>query len=242
MRSVSIMVRAPGVRARGGRGRGMRGVARGSGTAGLAAAVLFAGLTACTGGASGHHEAKAPVRACADGSFTWSGIRHTDELTGVSDVEVLGVGGGPLRHGMRRVSSPRPSVRGAGPAVSAAEVLFSLGKRIGAIDSDARTLAEDDDGTTYAFTDVHAKAPAPVGRTSRIDGAGHFVQYAGVRMEEGDFRYSCADGGTTTGHARNWTVDLTGILDCQVNVARDGLARQAARHSCAAGSPAVRDA
>ncbi|WP_344405497.1 hypothetical protein [Streptomyces longisporus] len=209
---------------------------------GVAAAVLFAGLTACTGGASGHHEAKAPVRACADGTFTWSRIKQTDELTGISDVEVLGVGGGPLRHGMRRVSSPRPSVRAAGPDVSAAEVLFSLGRRIGEIDSDAHTLAEDGDGTTYAFTDVHAKAPAPAGRTSRIDGAGHFVQYAGVRMEEGDFRYSCADGTTTTGHARNWTLDMTGTLDCQVNVGRSDLARQAARRSCTAGSPATRGA
>ncbi|MFI8229377.1 hypothetical protein ACIGDI_11140 [Streptomyces sp. NPDC085900] len=219
----------------------MRGTSRGSWAVGLAAVTLAAGLTGCTGGGKSHGaEARAVVKACADGTFTWSGIRRTDELTGVSEMEVLGAGGGPLTDTVRRVHTPRPSVRATGPDLSAAEVLFSLGKRIGEIDSDARTLAEDDEGTTYTFTDVHAKAPTLGNRITRTHGAGHIVQYAGVRMVEGDFRYSCPGDGITTGHARNWTVDMAGILDCQTDVGHSVLARQAAGRSCEPGSPATR--
>ncbi|MER5446182.1 hypothetical protein ABT052_13430 [Streptomyces sp. NPDC002766] len=221
---------------------------RGGWAAGLTVVALAAGLTACTGdgaahdGRTGGAVTKAVVKACADGTFTWSGIKRTDELTGVSEPEVLGAGGGPLTHTVRRVFTPRPSVRVTGPAVSAAEVLFSLGKRIGEIDSDARTLARDGDGTTYTFTDVHTKAPKLGHRVTRIDGAGHIVQYAGVRMAEGDFRYSCPGGRTTSGHARNWTVDMAGTLDCQESVGHSALARRAARRACEPGSRAVRDA
>ncbi|WLW52432.1 hypothetical protein [Streptomyces sp. YU58] len=226
----------------------MRGITRRTGAAGLAAVALLAGLTACTGDkgkrdsrSSGKGDKAAVVNACADGTFTWSGVKKTDRLTGVSEVESLGKGGGKLTKKLERVYTPRPSVKATGPAVSSAEVLFSLGKKIGEIETDARTLAAAD-GETWSFTDVHVKAPDINDGSTEPDGAGHFVHFAGVREVTGDFSYACPGGRTTTGHARTWQVDITGVLACDESVGDSDLAVQAARRSCEEGSPATRDA
>ncbi|MER5833729.1 hypothetical protein ABT116_23425 [Streptomyces sp. NPDC002130] len=203
--------------------------------AGLVIGVLVTGLAACTGSAGGNEadQGREPVKpvatACANGTFTWSHLTERDRLTGVSDPERLGKGGGPLQNPMRRVYTPRPSVRADGPAPSPAEILFSLGKKAGEIDSDARTLAEA--GETWSFTDV--RQPAPELDTDRIkpDAAGEYVQYAGVREVAADFRYRCPDGTTVSGHARNWTVDFAVLTDCEVRP-DSPVAREAARRSC----------
>ncbi|MCD7439041.1 hypothetical protein K4B79_12475 [Streptomyces lincolnensis] len=226
----------------------MRGITRRTGAAGLAAVALAAALTACTGGegkrdsrSSGKGDKGAVVKACADGNFTWSDVKKTDRLTGVSEVESLGEGGGRLTMRLERVYTPRPSVRTTGPAVSSAEVLFSLGKKIGEIKTDARTLAEAD-GETWSFTDVNVKAPDINDGATETDGAGRFVHFAGVREVTGDFSYACPGGRTTTGHARTWQVDITGVLACDERAGDSDLAAQAARRSCEEGSPATQDA
>ncbi|PPS77780.1 MULTISPECIES: hypothetical protein [Streptomyces] len=203
--------------------------------AGLVIGVLVAGVAACTGGSGGNdadqgrRTDKPVARACANGTFTWSHLTERDRLTGVSDLERLGKGGGPLRNPMRRVYTPSPSVRADGPAPSPAEILFSLGKKAGEIDSDARTLAEA--GETWPFTDV--RQPAPELDTDRIkpDAAGEYIQYAGVREVAADFRYRCPDGRTVSGHARNWTVDFAVLTDCEVRP-DSPVAREVARRSC----------
>ncbi|MGW5650927.1 hypothetical protein [Streptomyces humi] len=223
----------------------MRGTGRRIRATGLAAVALVAGLTACTGGGGGgggggdaHGTTAARPKACRGGTFTWSGVKQSDRLTGVSASQRLGKGGGALENPLRRVYTPQPSVRTEGPALSPAEVLFSLGKRIGEIDSTAATLADDDSGTTYVFTDVHAKPPALDQSFTRTEAAGDIVTYAGVREVAGTFRYSCADGTTTTGRARTWKVDLAGLVICG-DTADVAIARQAARLSCEAGSGGV---
>ncbi|MFD5481653.1 hypothetical protein [Streptomyces hawaiiensis] len=211
----------------------MRGTMRRACTAGLVVGVLVTGLTACTGDTDGHGTARetdrATATACAKGTFTWARVTTRDRLTGVSDPERLGKGGA-LRNPVRRVYTPSPSVRADGPAPSAAEVLFSLGKRTGEIDSDARTLAEAG-GETWSFTDV--RQPAPELDDDRVTprAAGEFVQYAGVREVSADFRYTCPDGRTVSGHARNWTVDIAGLTDCDERP-DSALAREVARHAC----------
>ncbi|MFF5963648.1 hypothetical protein ACFY64_07850 [Streptomyces collinus] len=214
--------------------RGMAGRAR---TAGLVIGVLVTGLTACTGAAGGdeagksRESGKAVAKACADGTFTWSGVTKRDRLIGVSDPERLGEGGGSLQNRIRRVYTPRPSVRADGPAPSPAEILFSFGKKTGEIDSDARTLAEAG-GDTWAFTDVRLPAPGLDDGRVTPHAAGEFVQYAGVREVSADFRYTCPDGRTVSGHARNWTVDISGLTDCDERP-DSALAREVARRSCA---------
>ncbi|MFJ7177292.1 hypothetical protein ACIQXA_13000 [Streptomyces massasporeus] len=200
--------------------------------AGLVIGVLVA-CTAEAGGdeaGKGRRTGKAAAKACADGTFTWSQVTKRDRLTGVSDPERLGEGGGSLQNRMRRVYTPRPSVRADGPAPSPAEILFSFGKKTGEIDSDARTLAEAG-GDTWSFTDV--RLPAPDLDDDRVTphAAGEFVQYAGVREVSADFRYTCPDGRTVSGHARNWTVDISGLTDCDERP-DSALAREVARRAC----------
>ncbi|OUD03959.1 hypothetical protein CA983_06830 [Streptomyces swartbergensis] len=200
--------------------------------------VLVTGLTACAGDDRAPEPRKtdrAVMKACADGTFTWSRVTERDRLTGVSALERLGAGGGRLHNPMRRVYTPSPSVRADGPAPPAAEILFSLGKKTGEIDSDARTLAEAG-GDTWSFTDV--RLPAPKLDDDRVTprAAGEFVQYAGVREVSADFRYTCPDGKAVSGHARNWTVDIGGLMDCEEK-ADSPLAREAAWHSCEPAAP-----
>ncbi|MFH8495400.1 hypothetical protein [Streptomyces coeruleorubidus] len=217
----------------------MRGTVRRVCAAGLAVGALVTALTACTGETEGDGAARetgrAVGKACADGTFTWSRVTERDRLTGVSAPERLGTGGGRLQNPMRRVYTPGPSVHTDGPAPSAAEILFSFGKKTGEIDSGARTLAEAG-ADTWAFTDV--RLPAPELDDGRVvpRAAGEFVQYAGVREVSADFRYTCPDGRTVSGHARNWTVDLGGLMDCEEK-ADSPLAREAARHSCGPAAP-----
>ncbi|MYW68997.1 hypothetical protein GTY65_33715 [Streptomyces sp. SID8379] len=218
------------------------------GATALTALALAAALTACSGGgesdgpgrADGTKEHPAAsgtpqARACADGTFAWTGVRQTDKLTGVSDAATAtGRDGGRRTKALRRVYTPRPDVTGEGPDVPAAEVLFSLGKKIGVIETDARTLARAD-GETWSFTDVHQKPPALDSNITEAGGAARDVLYAGVREVTGTFRHTCADGRSTTGRARGWTVDLGGILACDEPLDRSAdsaLARQAARLSC----------
>ena len=222
----------------------MRGSTRGTWAAGLAGVALVAGLTGCSGGgdakAAAKSSAPAVAKACADGSFTWSAVRKTARLTGVSEVQSQGNGGGRLTGPLKRVYTPRPSVQASGPAVSPAEVLFSLGKKAGVIESDARTAAESDVGTW--FTDVNAKAPSLDAGRITVKGPGENVQYAGVREVEGDFNYTCPGGTTTKGHARSWLEDLSGVLDCQEAFHESqGIGHQAARLACKPGSPATRN-
>lgn len=208
----------------------------------LVTAGLIAGVSGCTGGpesggdrerrASGEAALPAPgPKACANGRYTWTGVKQAEHLTGVSEAEQLGKDGGELRNEIRRVYTPEAAVRAEGPRLAAKEVLLALAKEIGLVDDldeDSRPLAE-----------VHAAAPGlTVGATS-VHGAGRFVQYAGVKTVEGDFRYSCPGGAVTEGHAKSWKVDISGVLDCQ-ETADDALAVRAARLSCEPGDPAVK--
>ncbi|MFJ4535973.1 hypothetical protein ACIP39_08350 [Streptomyces tibetensis] len=204
--------------------------------AGLVVGVLVTGVAACTGSGGGNGADQArktdePVAtACANGTFTWSHLTERDRLTGFSDPERIGKGGGALQNPMRRVYTPSPSVRAQGPAPSAAEILFSLGKKAGEIDSGAPTLAEAD-GETWPFTDVRQPAPKLDDDGVEPRAAGEYVRYAGVREVSADFRYRCPDGRTVSGHARNWTVDFAVLTDCGVHP-DSALAREVFRRSC----------
>ncbi|MFF0888583.1 hypothetical protein [Streptomyces sp. NPDC003456] len=209
----------------------MRGTARHTCLTALAAGLL---VTACTGvrpGDGTHRATGTPAaKTCAKGTFAWSHVTTRDRLTGVSPVERLGSDGGPLRQPLWRVYTPSPSVRADGPAPSAAEVLFSLGKKIGEIDSDAPTLAEAG-GDTWAFTDVRLPAPELDNDRMTPEGGGDMAQYAGVREVAADFRYTCPDGRTASGHAGSWTVDIAGLIDCRERP-DSALGRAAARLAC----------
>lgn len=225
----------------------MRGTVRRAWAAGAATAILVAGVAACTSDKkdapkSSVKSDKAVVKACAGGTFTWSGVKQTYRLTGVAEMQLVGQEGAKLTKPVKRVYTPRPSVETEGPAVSPAEVLYSLGKKIGEIESD-RTLA-DVERDADSFTDVNRKAPALDNGTIEVEAAGKFVHFAGVREVTGDFSYSCPGGKTSTGHVRSWTVDIDGDLECDVALGAktEDYARQAARRSCEEGAPATEKA
>ncbi|MEU7717914.1 hypothetical protein [Streptomyces tibetensis] len=46
-----------------------------------------------------------------------------------------------------------------------------------------------------------------------------------------DFRYTCPGGSAVSGHARSWTVDISGLTDCDERP-DSPLARDVARNVC----------
>ena len=212
---------------------------------GLALAALLAGAVGCSSGSgdagktsdsatAGTKGAQPAVadKACANGTYTWINIEKPTRLLGVSDVETLGKGGGTLKHRVRRLATVRIAVQAGTGAPAAKEILTSLGKKIGEIDSD---------DYVGAFTEVGRKGPGLNDGGAAPEESGRFVQYAAVRVVEADFRYTCPGGRTTIGHAESWTVSIDGVLECDTGTG-NATAREAARLSCGADSVAAKAA
>jgi hypothetical protein len=218
----------------------------------FAAVVLTAGAVGCTsesggqGGSGstsdsrgGGARAATAATTCADGTFTWFNIVKPTRLLGVSEPEDVGKGGGRLTKKVRRVSTVEISVRSEGAVPAPEEALFSLGKEIGEIDSDAPALKEVT-GEKWSFTQVGNRGPRLGEGFTEVDGSGRFVQYSAVRAVEADFRRTCAGGKTTLGHAESWTLAVSGVVECGLRT-DDATARQAARLACGADSVAAKD-
>ncbi|MFI6548960.1 hypothetical protein ACIBO9_37515 [Streptomyces prunicolor] len=211
---------------------------------GLALAALLAGAVGCTGGSgdagktSGSAtagtkgaQAAAAGKACANGTYTWINIEKPTRLLGVSDVETLGKGGGTLKNKVRRLATVQIAVQAGTGAPAAKEILTSLGRKIGEIDSDGDYVG--------AFTEVGGKGPELNDGSTAPEASGRFVQYAAVRVVEADFRYTCPGGKAAIGHAESWTVPITGVLECGESTG-NATAREAARLSCGADSVAAK--
>ncbi|WP_112466763.1 hypothetical protein [Streptomyces triticisoli] len=136
------------------------------------------------------------------------------------------------------MSTVEISVRPEGAVPVPEEALFSLGKEIGEIDSDAPTLKEVT-GEKWSFTQVGDQGPRLGEGLTKADGSGRFVQYNAVRTVEADFRRTCAGGKTTVGHAESWTLAVDGIVECGTRT-DDATARQAARLACGTDSAAAK--
>ncbi|WP_225803882.1 hypothetical protein [Streptomyces sp. NK15101] len=208
------------------------------GLSACAVAALLAGTTACTdeGAGTAERAAHQSGAACTGGAYTWFDIDARDVLTGVAEKQKLGKGGGALTHELSPLHAPVTAVIfEKGPRVDPGAALGSLGTRIGETDA-----AE---GVVHEFTDVHRPAPKLDSATTRVEGAGTFVEYAWVREVTADFRYICGDGKRATGRAVGWTVDGSGTLECSTPIpdAKTGEpAPEAARLSCGPNSPAAR--
>ncbi|MDX3691149.1 hypothetical protein PV726_12550 [Streptomyces europaeiscabiei] len=211
----------------------------------LAAAALAVALTACTGSPDGQAEQDKPAagqslaaaesKACENGTFTWVNVEQPTRLIAVADAERMGEGGGEFTRKLRWVRTPEVSVEAEGPTLDSADVLFSLGQRIGYFDADAQFMEE----AGNAFIDV-GNRPELSADLGSVTSAGNFVNYAYAKAAEGDFRYSCADGETTLGHAESWRVDGEGSLTCDQVPSDSAVALEAARISCSADSVAAK--
>lgn len=212
---------------------------------GFALAALLAGAVGCTSGSgdagkksdsatAGTEGAQPAVaaKACANGTYTWINIEKPTRLLGVSDVETLGKGGGTLKQKVRRLATVRIAVQAGSGAPAAKAILSSLGEETGVTDAD---------GDVGAFTEVGGTGPELNDGSAAPEGAGRFVQYAAVRVVEGDFGYTCPGGRTSIGHAESWTVSIDGLLECGTRTG-NATAREAARLSCGADSVAAKAA
>ncbi|MGW4821985.1 hypothetical protein ACWEP4_24115 [Streptomyces sp. NPDC004227] len=172
--------------------------------------------------------------------YEWFNVEQPRRLTALTAPEEFGKGGGEFKNHLQRVWTPVTSVSAKGPAVPSREVLLSLAMWIG--------LAEDaDEADNLSFTEVGRKAADLNGsRPGSTDRAGRFVNYATARAVEADFRYTCPGTVTvTTGHAKGWTGEGGGGLECGRRIEGIGradrtVAREAARISCGPDSVAAK--
>ncbi|MFJ4277581.1 hypothetical protein [Streptomyces massasporeus] len=204
----------------------MRGTARRiSGTA-LATVVLSAGMAACTDGKGGS------ARSCTDGTYAWSDVRRSEELTELAD---------PIRLEKRTASysarlkpvgdtGVRPTVNGTPHGVRAADVIKALGKhlRVGEplAGPSERDVPEEDLGHVFEAA------------TGDLKGA--YYSWAYRKTVEADFAYTCGSNASVKGHVRTWEETGTGFLPCSSSPSESMAGRQAARESCPEGSEAAK--
>lgn len=205
------------------------------------ALVAIAGAGGCTETAT-HTEGKAAPsvpartmgpRACVNGTYQWFNVERPVRLSALSEVETFAKGGGTFTKApKRRVSWPETSVLASGPALPSRDVLFSLAQLVG-------EAQEDDTSADMPFTEVGRRPGDPnLTRAVSTPGAGRFVSYNETHVVEADFRYTCPGTKTVTiGHAKSWTAEASGTLECgtRTGLGSDAdlaVAREAARLSC----------
>ncbi|MEU6162586.1 hypothetical protein [Streptomyces tanashiensis] len=202
-----------------------------------AVAALLTGTAACTSesGGTAARPTKTAATACANGTYTWFNVDARDVLTGIAEKQKLGKGGGPLTNELSRLHTPATAVIfEKGPRLDTKATLRSLGAHIG--DYEAA------EGVVYDFADVRRPAPKLQSRTTSVDGAGTFVDFAYVHQVTADFQYSCDNGTRAAGRAIGWTLDGSGVLECSTPIEKPKAgdpAQEAARLSCGRTSPAA---
>jgi hypothetical protein len=188
--------------------------------------VLSAGLAACTDGKEDSG------RPCTGGTYAWSDVRRSEELTELAD---------PIRLEKRTASysarlkpvddtAERPTVSGTPQGGRDADVIKALG--------------------------IHLRVGEPLaGPTERDvpeDGQGHFFEAAtgdlkgayyswGYRkVIKADFTYTCGSNAPTKGHVRTWEGTGTGFLSCSSGPSDLKTGREAALQTCPKGSEATK--
>jgi hypothetical protein len=207
----------------------MRGTVRRYRTAGLIAAALVTGLTACTGDSDERGTDKAT--ACTNGTYAWSGVRRTQKLTALSD---------PITFEKRTASYSaklepvgdrvyRPSVTGAPRGVGAAAVITALGTHL-AVEEPLAGPSEKEAPEEDHYFEV---------ATGDLKGA--YYAWGYIKLVEADFTYTCGSGEPVKGRVRTWEGTGSGFLPCSEPF-DDIAARLAAQRTCPAGSAAAKDA
>lgn len=211
------------------RGRDVRGITRGTWAAGLVAVTLTASLTACTSGESTEGEG---AKACSKGTYAWSGVRHTEQLTALAAPVSFAKTTKSYRAHLKPVGDAvhRPTVTGAPAGVGAAEVIRALGAHLKV----SEPLAGPSE-TADAEADHYFEAAA-----GDLKGAYYSWSWAG--LVDADFTYTCGSAAPVKGHVRTWDKTGSGFLSCSSGPADRASGRTAARESCPEGSKATKDA
>ncbi|WP_405731685.1 hypothetical protein OG885_16390 [Streptomyces sp. NBC_00028] len=192
---------------------------------GAALVALGAGLTGCSG------DSDARAGACADGTYAWSGVRHTEKVTYLAEPITIEKPTASYKAQLNVIDtvvyhqtiSPRP--KGA----SSSDVLASLG--------------------TYLKLDGPAGGSS--GRINTSIGAGYeegtglekgsYYAWGYVNLVDADFTYTCGDGEPAKGHVRSWDKTGSDFRSCAEAAPSDS-GREAAARRCPTGSRAAQEA
>ncbi|WP_232838208.1 hypothetical protein [Streptomyces geranii] len=162
---------------------------------------------------------------CAYGTYTWSGIRHVELLTGLPDR--LTYTDGAYQGTVEPVSGTvqRPTVTGVPEGVAPARVIKALGAHLKTDDP----LAGPSDTAGQEETDLYYETGEP--RQA-------YYTWESINLVEADFTYTCGLNEPVHGHVHTWDTYGGGFLPCS-SPAEGAAARVAALRLCPAGSRAV---
>ncbi|MGW1670000.1 hypothetical protein [Streptomyces sp. NPDC002324] len=193
---------------------------------------LALGATACTGGPGGaaapdDGRARAGV-SCADGKYTWSGVRRTTWPTALGEPVTFAKGTHSYEtrlHPLEPGTVHRPTVTGAPEGVSPARVIKALGAHL-KVEEPLADPSEEEPPEESEFG-WHAGG---------LDGP--YYLWKQIGFVDARFTYTCGDAEPARGRVHTWETVGTGFLPC--DTPPDGAAgRAAAEELCPVGSRAA---
>ncbi|MFE8960779.1 hypothetical protein ACIP17_16445 [Streptomyces iakyrus] len=207
----------------------MRSTVRRYCTAGMIAAVLLTGPTACTGHSDERSADKAA--ACTDGTYAWSGVRRTQKLTAMSAPIMFEKRTASYSAKLEPVGARvfRPSVTGAPRGVGEAGVITALGTHLDVEEPLAGPSEKEVPEKDHYF------------EVATGDLKGAYYAWGYVRLVEADFTHTCGSGEGAKGRVQTWEGTGSGFLPCSER-SDDIAGRIAAQRTCPAGSRAAEDA
>lgn len=205
----------------------MHGTTRHACSAALVIGALLTGAAGCTPGGEDDRDGRAG--ACADGAYTWSGVRREQRLTALSDPIRFTKVPGSYSSRLEPVGATayRPTVTGTPRGADPAGVIRALGRHL----RTARPLAGPTETERPAWDHFFTYEKGL--------GKGAYYAYAALDLVDADFTYSCGDRKPVRGHVRTWEGVGAGFLPCSSEPADEAAGRIAAERLCPTGSEAV---
>ncbi len=187
---------------------------------------LGAGLTGCSG------DTPDRAGACADGTYTWSGVTRTEKLIRLADPIVIKKRTASYKARLRSADTLmyRPEASPVPDGTNAGAVILALGRHLKV----EEPLADPSDNEDTRY-DTYYEAETELTK-------GTYYAWDALRMVDADFTYTCDGGEPVKGHVRSWDTLGAGLLSCVDEPRKDAAAHQAAVRSCPAGSRAAEEA
>ncbi|WP_329335116.1 hypothetical protein OG866_15345 [Streptomyces sp. NBC_00663] len=190
--------------------------------AGAAAVALAAGLTGCGGGTDDK------AGGCTDGTFAWSGVRHTEKVTHLAEPITIEKRTASYKADLdvidtvvyHQTISPRPE------GASSSDVLASLG-----------TYLKADEPLGGGRGQVDTRIGAGYEEGTGLE-KGSYYAWSYLNLVDADFTYTCGDGEPVKGHVRTWDKTGSDFRSCAEKAPSES-GREAAARRCPTGSKAA---
>ncbi|MGP4049446.1 hypothetical protein [Streptomyces sp. 2A115] len=207
---------------------------------GLVAAALLVPVAGCTGGGD-DEDAKAGVgRACARGTYAWSGIEREQKLIALADPITVTKETDPISVHLKPVRgvSYKPHMTSTAAGARAADAIKALGRHL----KTEEPLADPSESTVPDERGSYIEAPSSP--------KGSYYAWEHVELIEADFTYACpgSDAEPVKGHVLSWERTGSGFLPCGNPMIDEGSGKSGAaeriavRETCPADSPAAKSA